>query len=466
MTYVEWQFGGWLRNWPTTTAAALFAALAVAGIIYVIWFYRHAPRELTSRARLFLASLRAAIVLLLLLCLANPERVQKTDPPRNPARTLTVLVDRSASMTTPDYRGGTRLASSVRRWKQVEPEARQNFASVNYRRFANEVQPATSLDDAVNAGAPGSEPHLFAALRQTLAENPTAIVCLADGLDNSTNDASKFSAEASAHGVPIYFVPGENHLQPGSSLELREVQAPARVLRQTEFTATALIEATVAQNQELPVELWVNGKKTASTRLSVRSGRNTLSWPVTVNSGEPGALDMEFRVGDQSASCVADVVESTTMDVLYYQGALQWGYRFLRGSLESDPSFRLTAILNPALQVQLTTGNGSTLGDLPEDAAELKRFQIVILAHVFADQLTPKQQKALVDYVRGGGGVLFIAPDSAAAAGFSGTALEEMLPVVFAAHNDGNNLAVQQMQSQLAMNDQQADDESIGGESQ
>ena len=465
MTQIEWQFGGWLRDWPATAAVALLTALALAGIVYVVWFYRRAPRELSPSARWWLAGLRGAVVLLLLLCLANPERVE-TESPKNPARALTVLVDRSASMTSPDYRGGTRLASAVRRWKQVEPLARQNFSSVNYRRFANETQSAASLDDAVSAGVPGSESHLFGALRQTLAENPAAIVCLTDGLDTSTDDVAEFSAEASARSVPIYFVPGENHLQPGSSLVLRDVQAPARVLRQTEFTATALIESTVAQDQELSAELWVNGKKTASTRLAVRAGRNTLSWPVTVTSGEPGRLTLEFRIGDQSASCVADVVESTTMDVLYYQGALQWGYRFLRGALESDPSFRLTTILNPALQVQLATANGQTFTDLPEDAADLKRYRIIILAHIFADQLTPKQQEALVDYVRGGGGVLFIAPDSAAAAGFSGTALEEMLPVVFASRNDPANSAVQQMQFQLSMNDQQAGDDSIDGGNQ
>lgn len=466
MTQVEWQFGGWLRGWPAAEAASLLVALAVAGFIYVVWFYRRAPGDVAPTARRWLAALRAAVVLLLLLVLANPERVQKTALPKNPGRALTVLVDRSTGMTTPDYRGVTRLASAVRLWKQVEPVASQNFSGVNYRRFGSEVQSAVSLDDAVNAGAPGNEPHLFAALRQALAENPAAIVCLTDGLDSSTNDPANFATEASARGVPIYFVPGENRLLPGTSLELRDVHAPARVLRQTEFTATALVEATVAQDQELPAELWVNGKKTASTRLAIRAGRNTLSWPVTVNSGEPGPLTLEFRVGDQAVSCVADVVETTTMDVLYYQGALQWGYRFLRGALESDPSFRLTAILNPALQVRLTTATPPALTDLPEDAADLKRFQIVVLAHVFADQLTPKQQQALVDYVRGGGGVLFIAPDSAAAAGFSGTPLEEMLPVVFAARNNPENLAVQQMQSQLALNDGQAGDESDEGGSQ
>jgi hypothetical protein len=453
MTHVEWQFGGWLRDWSAPAALALLAALGVAGMVYVVWFYRRAPGELTPRARRWLAGLRAAVVLLLLLCLANPERVEKVEPPKKKPHTLTVLVDRSASMSVPDYRGGTRLAAAVRRWRQMEPAAKQNEAIVNYQGFANAVRPAASLDDAINSAAPGGETHLFAALRQALAENPTAVVCLTDGLDTSAEDAGKFSAEAVARGVPLYFVPGENHLLPGASLELSEVKAPARVLRQTQFKATAVIAASVARDQELPVELWVNGKKTAATRLAVRAGRNTLSWPVTVDSGEPGSLTLEFRVAGQSASCVADVIETKTMEVLYYQGALQWGYRFLRGALESDPSFRLTAILNPALQVQLTVANGAALADLPEDAAELRRFQIVVLAHAFADQLTPRQQRALVDYVRGGGGVLFISPDAAATEGFSGTALEAMLPVVFAKRSDPANAAVARMQRQLGIDE-------------
>ncbi|HEX9046538.1 MAG TPA: hypothetical protein VF988_05880 [Verrucomicrobiae bacterium] len=466
MTHIEWQFGGALRHWPPSLAAALLALLAVAGIAYVAWFYRRTAGTVASPARWWLAGLRAIVVLLLLLCLANPERVEKVEPPKPRSRSLAVLVDRSASMSTPDHRGGTRLAVAVRRWKQAEPAAKQNFPSIHYCRFANDAQPAASLDDAVNRGTPGTETHLFAALHQALAANPSAVVCLTDGLDTSTDDAAKFSAEAAAAGVPLYFVPGENQLSPGSTLELREVKAPARVLRQTEFITTAVIETAAAQDAKLPVELWVNGKKTAATQLAVRAGHNTLSWPVTVASGEPGALTLEFRVADQSASCVAEVVETKTTEVLYYQGALQWGYRFLRGALETDASFHLTAILNPALQVQLTAGNGPTLSDLPEDAAELRRFQIVILAHVFADQLTAKQQQALVDYVRGGGGVLFISPDTQATEGFSGTALEQMLPVVFAAGKDPANAAVRQMQQQLSANAAQAGDEMFAGGSQ
>jgi hypothetical protein len=464
MTHIEWQFGGWLHAWPEAAALGVLGAVAAAGLLGIVWSYRHAAGGLTPRGRWSLAALRAAIVLLILACLANPMRVEKSALPQKTPHTLAVLVDRSASMSAPDFRGETRLASALRRWRQVEPRAKANFATVRYSRFAGDVQPADSLEDAANQGAPGAETHLFAALRQTLAENPAAIVCLTDGLDTSSDDPAKFTAEAAERGVPVYFVPGENHLLPGASLALREIKAPSRVLRKSQFTATALLESIVARDQELPVELWVNGKKWAAARLPVRAGRNALSWPVKVDSGETGALSLEFRAGDQSASCTTAVMESRTVDVMYYQGALQWGYRFLRGALESDPSFRLTAIVNPALHVQLAASPAGGLDpvDLPEDAAELRRFQVVVLAHVFAAQLTSRQQQALVDYVRRGGSLLFISPDTTATEQFSGTALEQVLPVVFETPGTSETPA-QQMQLQLSANAAQANDFFAGG---
>src|ERR1039458_1587691 len=147
MTHVEWQFGGFLRNRPAPWALVLLAALTVGGMIYVVWFYRRTLNELTPRSRRWLTGLRAAVVLLLLLCLANPESVAKTLPPKNPSRTLAVLVDRSASMSAPDYRGGTRLAAAGRGWRQAEPAAQQKFFNLNYLRFPNRGQSAAALDE-------------------------------------------------------------------------------------------------------------------------------------------------------------------------------------------------------------------------------------------------------------------------------------------------------------------------------
>lgn len=433
----EWQFGGWLRALPPVAAWSLMGLLAVAGLLLVVWLYRRTLRELPPAARGGLTIFRAAIVLVVLLCLANPVRVERGKPEKSKNDTLAVVVDRSASMGMPDYRGVTRLADAVRTWKQHEDEARAAFSNITYQRFALAASPAQSLDEAVNAGASGNGTHLYSALRETLATSPAAVVCLTDGLDTTSDKIDDFADEARRHGVPLYFVTGKNRARASEMLNIREIKAPPSVLRQTQFTASALIEVAAPRNGELPVELWSGGAKLSEARLPLRAGLNTLAWPVTVTAAEPGAMPLEFRVGDgarqQIAACTTHVVERVKVDVLYYQGALQWGYRFLVAALQSDPSFRMTGILNPALRVQLTVASPgqATLVDLPDDARELKRFQIVVLAHVFADQLSPRQQQALVDYAKNGGSVLFIAPDSNAAARFSGTPLEQMLPIVF-----------------------------------
>jgi len=436
----EWQFGGWLRGVPPVTAWSVVAAAALAGLMLVIWLYRRTLRQLSPAARNTLTIFRAAIVLLLLLCLANPSRVEKEKPSAPGKKKLAVIVDRSGSMSVPDYRRTTRLADAVRVWKQHEGEAAAVFSEIKYYRFATELVPAGNFDEAVATAKAGPETHLYAALRQAVNDDPGAVVCLTDGLDTTGTAKDDLANEASRRNVPLYFVAGVNRLQPSRSAEtlnIREIVAPGTVLRQARFTVGAVFEVAAARDAQLPVELWCGDTRLAAAQLPLRVGMNTLPWSVPVVSSAIGTLPLEFRAGTntgQRAGCTVEVADHKTVDVLYYQGALQWGYRFLRSALASDPGFRLTSILNPALNVQISVAAADqpTLPDLPDDVNELKQYQIVVLAHIFANRLTARQQAALVEYTRGGGAVLFISPDTQATAGFAGTDLEQMLPVVFA----------------------------------
>ncbi len=434
---LEWQFGGGLRALPAGAAWGTLAVVAVLGLGLVFRSYRRTSGNTSPGVRLALVALRSSMLLLLLLCLANPTRVDRSRPATS-RRELAVLVDRSASMSQPDHRGATRLADAVRLWKQHEAESSDVFAAIKTFRFADGVEAVSSFDEAVKSSKSGEETHLYAALQKTLKGDAAAIVCLTDGLDTSSDKLAAVMSVATERSVPLYFVVGNNRTRPaGESMKIREVKIPARVLRQSRFNACALVEVLSPVARDIPMELWSGATKLAATNQPVREGMNLISWPVEVMAGEPMVMPLEFRLGtgaqQQVAGRTTRVVENTSVDLLYYQGALQWGYRFLRGALESDPSFRVSAILNPALGVQLaTTVEGqSTMADLPEDARELKRFQIVVLANAFADLMTPKQQQALLEYARGGGGVLFISPDNEATRRFSGTVLEQMLPVVF-----------------------------------
>jgi len=436
----QWQFGGWLQRLSPALAWSILALAALAGLLLIVFLYRRTLRQLPLASRNTLTALRVALLLALCLVLANPSRVRSPagDNKKNEHH-LAVIVDRSASMDAIDNRNETRLQNAVRIWKQHTDEASRAFDHVDHYRFASRLDKVSTLDDAIKPGPPGPETQLWGALRTAMSDSPAGIVCLTDGLDTSGTDAGGVIGEAQTRGIPLYFVPARNRSRPTDLLCIRDVKTPSQVLRLSRFQAAAIVEISTPTDTDVPVELWSGPRKLAAATLKARAGWNVLPWSPEVSAGEPGAMPLEFRLGQgsaqETAASTTQVVEHTSVDILYYQGALQWGYRFLRGALESDSSFQLTSILNPALGVKISSASGSTLDDLPDNAGDLKRFQIVILAHVLADQLSAKQQQALVDYAKAGGGVLFIAPDSAATNRFAGTPLEEMLPVVFERHD-------------------------------
>ena len=393
-TEVAWQFGGWLQSLSPVLAWSILAGAALAGLVVIALLYRRTLRSLPPRPRAVLTTLRIALLLLLLLLLANPSRVQQPEhDAKKTGRNLVVLVDRSGSMDAVDNRRQTRLANALALWKLHTDEAAKNFDSIDYRCFSSAPEKADSLDDAARTGRAGDETQLWKALLTTVDEAPAAIVSLTDGLDTAGEGSGRLVAEAQRLGVPLYFVPGANRSRPTESLSIRDIQTPAQALRLSRFKASAILEIATRRDGQIPVELWSGSRKLASANLPLRAGWNSLPWSAEVTTGEAGAMPLEFRLGTgenrQIAASTTRVVGKTGVSILYYQGALQWGYGFLLGALQSDPSFRVSSILNPALGVQMASATDEHgLTDLPETAAELKSYQIVVLAHVFADQLT------------------------------------------------------------------------------
>jgi hypothetical protein len=434
-TELEWQFGGWLRSVPPIVAWAILAGVAVGGMALIIYFYRRTLRKLPRGQRITLGIMRVLLLAAVFLLLANPSRVERPKTPAKDARRLDVLVDRSASMYSVDNRNETRLENAARTWKQHTDEAAKAYDQIDHFRFANHLEKADSLDAALKTGGQGDQTQLWQALDDAMKQSPAGIVSLTDGLDTSGQAADALIQEAQTRGIPLYFVPAQNRSRPENFLTIRDMKTPSKVLRRTQFKAAIIAEISTLHDRDIPVELWSGSQKLAETTLKARAGWNVMPWTPQVTSGDPGVMPLEFRLGagdeQETAASTTQVVDHTAVDVLYYQGALQWGYRFLRAALETDPSFHLTSILNPALGVKIATPSATTMDDLPDTEEGLKKFQIVILAHVLADQLSAKQMQALIDYAKDGGGVLFIAPDSDATKKFAGTPLETMLPIVF-----------------------------------
>lgn len=437
-SHFEWAFGGWMAPLSPWLQWAILGLMATAGLGLIVWSYARTLAPLSPAKRWTLRILRLLFFIGLLIFLANPARVERRQVADVAGRPLAVLVDQSVSMKRPDNRGQSRQDHAVREWAKILPAAREHFPSLDYAGFAASLQRTGSLEQAI-AGKGAPETRMLASLGEALRSAPVggygAILCLTDGLDTTDLPTGEIINQALAAQTPLYFVIGENRLRSAEKLRIRECKAPVEVLQKTAFDFQTIVESYSATARKVPVRLLQNGQSLAEGQLEIPEGPGVTVWKASVNAGDPGTLALELKVGDAPAEKIAHrevrVVRQMRMSLLYYQGALDWGYRFLQNIFRRDPSFEISSILNPQLGMKLRAGNNA-LDDLPAEARELQAFSVVVLDSVFANQLSDEQQKALEEYVRDGGAVLFIAHDTLATQAFSGSRLEAILPIVFA----------------------------------
>ncbi|MDF3058144.1 MAG: Threonine dehydrogenase [Rariglobus sp.] len=447
----SWRFGGPLADLPPLLAWSLLGAAGIAGALWIVLGYRRTLVSLTPRYRAVLSSLRLVLWLLLLIALAGPTRVHQTFAQKE-TRPLALVVDRSDSMTAADNRGARRADDALRRWRALAPAARKTFGEPRTFAFADEVVPLASPDS--DARLKTGRTRVFGSLQHTLAQAPPggwgAIVVLTDGIDTSGDEAvpalNDTVRSALAAGTPVFSLAGRNRFAGGEFLSLRDLTVPSQVPPRSKFTLELTLESFQPADRTVPLRLRVGNDWRPAESLALATGRRALTWSTEIAAGAPGSLPVELVVGE-GASAVTTRAEvriapPDTTRILYYQGALDWGYRFLSDILRRDPAFALTPIFNlaPAGAARSRSVVPGSLPDLPASAAGLDSYDVVVLANASATQFDAARQAALTAWVRAGGVLLFLAPDDDATHGYAGTELERLLPVVFLGEGSDNTV--------------------------
>ena len=437
----EWRFGGMLADKSLVWAAGILALLFCAGAVSVWLSYRTTRAPLTFFQRAILVLLRGTMLLGLLLCLANPAHVTRELLPPPAKKSLAIMVDRSGSMTAQDNRGRSRLQDALHSWHRVEPETQDIFDKIQYFSFASRVTPADSLDAAAKRAEPPDQTCLATSLKKVLdsapAEGYSGILCLTDGLDTTGEPLDEVVKHSLATGIPLYFLPSRNRLQPKPLLAIRELHAPGRAMMRTEFAVNAVIDCYSPTPRSIPLTLREGERVIAQTTLQAAAGFGSYPWSAPLTAQAAGKMNLELSIGapeeEKTGRAEIKVVDHLAVNVLVYQGTLDWGYRFLCNALAQDANFRVTGIIDPSTKMRMFSGpeNAPQLTALPQAAAQLAGFNIIVLANTVAENFTAQQQAALIEYTRKGGGVLFLESDTTLAQYFSGSPLEEMLPVRF-----------------------------------
>lgn len=202
--------------------------------------------------------------------------------------------------------------------------------------------------------------------------------------------------------------------QAGSGLSSQGLDLPENVHPNEPVLGYWKIETD--QDQTISLTVKIDDRTVIKKKISVLHGRTSIPLNLPVqNSGT-------YRVMVEAASNNGEPFPgANTGGVLQVKGPAR--VMVVNGESRRSP-------VGKALQTQGMDVEFSGIEDLPETALGLTGYGAMVLDNVPALYLTEDQQKAIQNYVAGGGGLLVVGGDSSLGRGeYYATELEDLLPV-------------------------------------
>jgi len=384
--------------------------------------------------RVLLASLRALVLVLLVVILCRP--VLSLALPGGAARGILVLLDRSRSMELPGRGEDTSRDAELRR-ALAAARAELSGYPLSYRGFAAGVGPLVEPDDL--APPEGDATDLARALEEGMSEGtkggrPGALLLLSDGAQTEGPDPVEAARRL---GVPVETI-ALGSSNPVPDLSLVRIRANREAFAGEQTPLEAVVRLQGLNPTSIGVQLFDVTRDTVelaseAVRLDADGAEQRVSLRFTPTQTGLRFLEVRLPVLEGEASSAnnrrlvaLDVREEKT-GVLFLSGALTWDHTFLSRALESDSTLSVTnglwrngsfQALPPARGLPSLTAGG--LGDI----------DVIVLDHIVPSELSADLQRTLLGFVEGGGGLLLVSGGETGPSAWAGRPLERVLPVL------------------------------------
>src|ERR1051325_685649 len=419
--------------------------LAALALALTLWLRKR--RGLSGRQSLVLTSLRALVLLVLVLLAARPIWIAK-EPPAAASRSVVLLVDRSESMSLEEH-DATRYQQALGFLRErLLPALNSAHLPVQALLFD---QAAESADGPRLAAAVpnGKRTNLGGAIAHALGnapQPPLAVIGLTDGILNESSDNTRALTALVDSGVPFIGV-GFGSDQGVRTLSLRDIEAPPSVTTKTAFGIAAQLEMMNTDDMP-PFDLVLFRDGQMSQRKSVKPGKGSRSWleNFQVTEDKQGLHNYSVQLlppnltglkcVNLSANTAVRISDEKELRVLYIQGALTWDYKFINLALHNDQTIKMTGLTRTSKQSvfrQNVESANEFINGFPTSLEELAPFRVVVISSLRPSDFTPVQQDVLARFCGElGGGVLMIGGSGTFDASWQRSRLEQLLPVVFA----------------------------------
>ncbi len=422
-SYFEWSFPGGIAG----IAVVLAAGLALIALSYALALHRLKPGRIA-----LLTLLRLAVLGLIVLCLADPRRVDESVTVTSRPRKMLAVFDTSSSMRIPGILGPSRLETALAAWDGLAPEGGECRIAGFDSRLGD--YPGVEFIDFAPAEAVRPT-HLTAALRE-LAQRADrdgldAVACFTDGIDTSLDGSlEECVAAVAASRARFHFFPATVELAMKRYAALTRIEAPGQVLVNARVAVAVLAGySNLTGGDELALEVRDAAGEVIYSGAATRSGAGgTAAFRFEAPPAEETGVTVyyaELLLNGASMARAAWSVEAVARErrrVLLYQGSLDWAARFYKTALGRGAERTSIDVRTIGDKV----GNGAFPG-----SDELGEYDAVLLLNLERKQIDPAMEEALKSYLSGGGGVLFITGNPLAAAEFANSELEALLPVEF-----------------------------------
>lgn len=421
----------------------LLAAAALIGIPAVL-SYGTVRGKSSRRDRWILGALRAASLLLLVVCLFRPMLLLSAAVPQR--NYVGVLVDDSRSMRIADRDGKPRsdwVAHALGGPDSAVLQALRKKFTVRLFRFSSGAQRIDSVADLRYAS---NETHLGDAIeqsRQALDGVPlSGLVVVSDGADNARAPITDELLSLRARSVPIFTI-GLGAERFDKDIEIQRVDASHTVLKGSSLVADVMIRQRGYAGQHVPLVIEDSGQIVSQDTIVLPRDGDVAPVRVTVAANHAGARSFTFRVPVQPGEQVAENnAQQSLVDVrdgrekiLYIEGEPRYETRFIRAAVAADSNIQLVSLLRTAdnkfLRLDIDSA-GDLAGGFPKTRAELFRYRAIILGSIEASFFTHDQLSMLADFVsvRGGGLLMLGGRRAFAEGGYAGTPVADVMPVI------------------------------------
>ena len=428
--------------WRSPVSPFLAAALVLGVGIWLVVLYRRQRAQHPLRKTAALLAPKAVMALLVVLACFDP--VLKIVRHPDEGRRIAVLIDNSSSMETPDAQAGPRAARAAALLEELRSKLGSAVTWETYE-FDQQVRPYGSG----SVQAEGVRETDLGACLATIADKPDVSNYL--GVVLATDGGVERVQNARLPQAPVYVAGVGSDPEGWDDLAIDSLEAPAVVESDSRFTVAAEIvirrgsgglAPNQAQAQILLEERAADGWLVRSTApLDPRKDRQRIELSVE-SPDEQGLRDYRLRVeplaGELSAlnNVRAFPVEigRDKLPVLLFAQEVGWDFSTVRKELARDPSLALTTLYRISedrfvIQDHRQEGDQALTAGFPTEKKVLDLYRCVILGSFPASQWQAAQRQALLEYVRGGGAVVFLGGESSYGQGrYAGTEIEPLFP--------------------------------------